>query len=60
MIDENSNFIKREEDQGNIKGFNDIIKLAIKGNEAIAATDAALKDRLMVVCGMFKTIINLW
>ena len=47
IIDANCNFVEREEEQGNRTVFNKYVKLAIERNEAIAATDASVKDRIM-------------
>ena len=43
IIDENSNFIEREEKQGNITVFNKDIKIATERNEAMEVTGASFK-----------------
>ena len=48
IIDENSDFIEREEEQGNITIFNDDKKLETERNESTSATDASTKDGILV------------
>ena len=48
IIDENSNFAEREEEQCNITVFNEDMKLAIKRNEDATVTDESVKDGIMV------------
>ena len=46
-IDENNNFIEREVEHGNRTVFDDDIKFAIEGKEAIAVTDASINNGIM-------------
>ena len=46
-IDENNNFIEREVEHGNRTVFDDDIKLAIEGKEAIAVTDVSMNNGIM-------------